>query len=82
VRYRVAAGGHDVPLEKIRGRFARLWANVAEAITLADTTDVWDNSTHDGPRMVALFSDGVIVGNPQWPGWTPGELAQRWPLIG
>lgn len=79
VHYRVAAGGHDVPVEKIRGRYARLWANVVEGIALADMADVWDNSSSNEPEMVALFSDGVTVGNPRWPTWTPVELSKRWP---
>lgn len=78
VRYRVAAGGHDVPVEKIRGRFARLWSIVMQGIEQADTADVWDNAAHDGPKMVAQFSDGVLVGSPRWPAWAPRELATRW----
>ena len=79
VGYRVASGGHDVPIDKIRGRFVRLWANVVAGIALADTSDVWDNSGR-GPDMVAYFSDGMIVGKPRWPAWTPAELTTRWPL--
>src|SRR6185437_16557367 len=75
VRYRVAAGGHDVPVEKIRGRFARLWSIVVRGIEQSDTADVWDNAAHDGPNMVAQFSDGVLVGSPGWPAWTPEDLS-------
>lgn len=44
VRHRVAHGGHAVPEQKIRERYARLWTLVAEATAIADFTDFLDNS--------------------------------------
>jgi predicted ABC-type ATPase len=79
VAYRVANGGHDVPVDKIRGRYRRLWSIVADAVPLADSATFWDNSRHDGPRSVALFSDGLVVGSPNWPSWTPEAMTDRWP---
>jgi predicted ABC-type ATPase len=79
VAARVAAGGHTVPEEKIRGRFRRLWPLVAEAIELADTATVYDNSQRKGPRAVAVFSHGFVIGNPLWPAWAPDALSARWP---
>jgi len=79
VAYRVAAGGHDVPSDKVRARFGRLWGNVVPAVGLVDSAGFWDNASHDGPRLVALFSDGVVVGRPDWPAWAPAELVTRWP---
>jgi predicted ABC-type ATPase len=79
VAARVRAGGHDVPKEKIRARHERLWDNVAAAITRADTATCWDNSGLDGPLAVALFTDGLSVGAPTWPGWAPPALRDRWP---
>ncbi len=79
VAYRVAAGGHDVPPDKVRARFGRLWSNVVPAVGLADSAGFWDNAGHDGPRLVALFSDGVVVGTPEWPECAPTELVTRWP---
>lgn len=78
VAARVAAGGHDVPVDKIRARHQRLWHLVAEAVGLADTATFWDNSRRDGPTSVALFTDGVVVGAPTWPPWTPEVLTTRW----
>jgi predicted ABC-type ATPase len=37
VRHRVSAGGHDVPEDKIRQRYQRLWPLVAAAITRSDS---------------------------------------------
>jgi predicted ABC-type ATPase len=82
VAARVAGGGHAVPEDKIRGRYRRLWPLVAEAITLADTATVYDNSRRAGPRAIAVLSHGFVVGNPSWPGWTPDALTFRWARSG
>lgn len=79
VAYRVASGGHDVPVDKIRERHRRLWPIVAAAVPMADSATFWDNAHHDGPRTVALFSEGVIVGRPEWPSWTQTALTDIWP---
>lgn len=78
VRARVASGGHDVPVEKIRERYQRLWVLVAAAVDAADEATFWDNSTHDGPSVVAEFVVGLPNGTPRWPRWTPEALTNRW----
>lgn len=78
VALRHASGGHGVPLDKIRGRYARLWANVAVMIELASSAEIFDNSG-DGPRTIATFVNGSSVGAPRWPAWTPQVLTDRWP---
>lgn len=78
VRYRVVAGGHAVPEEKIRGRYHRLWPLVAEAIAMADVATVYDNSRATGPKIVAQFAGGAEVGELAWPAWTPEALTRRW----
>lgn len=79
VRYRVASGGHSVPVDKIEGRYGRLWPIVAQAIDRADTASCWDNSSYDGPSKVAAFTYGEPDRSPTWPAWAPTELVQRWP---
>lgn len=75
VTNRVENDGHDVPEEKVRSRYARLWPLVAEAIGLADEATVYDNSSASEPfRVVASFDHGVAVSKPAWPPWTPTEL--------
>jgi len=74
VRSRVAAGGHDVPEEKIRQRYHRLWQNVVAATALADTTVAYDNAHLDGPREIARYAAGQPVGAATWPSWAPPEL--------
>jgi predicted ABC-type ATPase len=78
VRHRVSAGGHDVPEQKIRERYQRLWPLVAAAIMRVDSATVYDNSALAGPRIVAQFSDGFAIGLSAWPDWTPKELSTRW----
>jgi len=69
-----AAGGHDVPENKIRQRYQRLWGFVATAIIRCDSATVYDNSGLKGPRIVAYINDGFCIGSPAWPGWTPERL--------
>ena len=75
VANRVRNDGHDVPEEKVRSRYARLWSLVAEAIKLVDETTVYDNSSASEPfRIVASFNRGLAVSKSVWPRWTPKEL--------
>ena len=74
VRHRVRAGGHDVPETKIRERYSRLWPLVSDAILRADLATVYDNSRSTGPKIVAQFSDGDLIGRATWPVWTPDVL--------
>lgn len=78
VRYRVAAGGHNVPEAKIRERYHRLWSLVTDAIIRADSATIYDNSTHSGPRIVAQMSGGLSISAPAWPTWAPKSLSNRW----
>ena len=78
VEYRVHAGGHPVPENKIRERYHRLWPLVVDAIVRADTATIYDNSARKGPYIVAQMSAGLIVGAPSWPTWTPQPLQSRW----
>ena len=78
VVHRVAAGGHNVPENKIRERHRRLWPLAVQAILLADSATVYDSSHVKGPRIVAQFSEGVPIGGLRWPKWAPPHLRNRW----
>ncbi|MGN6721981.1 MAG: zeta toxin family protein [Marmoricola sp.] len=74
---RVEQGGHDVPEEKIRQRYERLWSHLGAAVQIADEAVFLDNSSARHPfRQVARFSRGVTVGEPTWPVWSPQALFQ------
>ena len=55
----------------------RLWGLVAQAFPRCDHATVYDNSSKTGPRIVALFTDGYLVGEATWPAWTPAELTSH-----
>lgn len=79
VKHRASAGGHDVPEDKIRRRYQRLWPLVVGAITRCDSATVYDSSALKGPRLVAQMTGRQLIGVPSWPAWTPHVLLSRWP---
>jgi predicted ABC-type ATPase len=56
IRNRVLAGGHSVPEEDVRRRYRRSFDNLPIAIRRADHTILFDNSTEDGYRLIAILS--------------------------
>lgn len=77
VTERVRRGGHAVPEQKIRDRYARLWDHIGAAIRLADVTEVLDNSSARAPfRTCASFERGTLIGSANWPAWTPPALRE------
>jgi predicted ABC-type ATPase len=76
VENRVENGGHGVPEEKVRGRYHRLWAHVAEAIGLAEHVRVYENTSAESPfGVVAEFERGALLWS-DWPEWMPEELSR------
>lgn len=78
VAYRVQAGGHDVPEQKIRERYRRLWRLVARGISAADRAVVYDNSRLSGPVKVGEFFGGLPTGAATWPQWAPEPVVSIW----
>jgi predicted ABC-type ATPase len=56
IRNRVLAGGHDVPEEDVRRRYRRSFENLSIATQRADHTILFDNSTEEGYRLIAILS--------------------------
>ena len=74
---RVRRGGHQVPEEKIRERYARLLKLVVEARAMADRSTFYDNAKTRTPfRLVATYERGRLVGQADWPAWTPTVLTR------
>ena len=70
VAQRVAQGGHNVPEEDIRRRYARSLANLPMAIELADRATILDNSTAAGYQPIAIVENGRVVEQVrELPGW-------------
>jgi predicted ABC-type ATPase len=77
VAERVRRGGHEVPEDKIRERYARLLKLVVNARALADRSTFYDNSLARSPfRVVATYERGRLVGHADWPAWTPTVLVR------
>lgn len=75
VGHRVHVGGHHVPEDKIRSRYRRTYSNIAQALTIAETTHVYDNTTaRQAFRPVAAYQHGILLDDPDWPEWTPDVL--------
>jgi predicted ABC-type ATPase len=75
VAERVRDGGHVVPEQKIRDRYKRLWTLIARARSAADRTEIFDNSSARHPfRRVAMYEHRTLIGEADWPVWTPREL--------
>lgn len=74
VMQRVEAGGHDVPDDKLRGRFPRTLANLREAIPIVNEAFLFDNSSDLDPfRIVVVYSAGQVVRRVDpLPAWTQG----------
>ncbi|PHV05759.1 hypothetical protein CSQ96_18750 [Janthinobacterium sp. BJB412] len=61
VKVRAAAGGHDVPEERVRKKWADALTSANKSITRADTVAFYDNSTETGPREMAVFYQSRLV---------------------
>jgi predicted ABC-type ATPase len=78
VASRTQAGGHPVAEDRIRGRYARNGALIREAIMLADTAYVFDNTALAlRPRQLITFRHGRIVSAaPDLPAWAAALYAE------
>lgn len=79
---RVAAGGHDVPPEKLADRYRRLWPLVVAAMPHCRRTVFYDNAADNGPVEVAAYRFGLADYRPRWPAWAPGPLVSLGPRSG
>jgi predicted ABC-type ATPase len=62
VQARVAAGGHDVPVEKLAARYARSLDNLERAIQQLPRVRLYDNSSFANPhRFLGEFQQGILT---------------------
>lgn len=63
VAYRASIGGHDVPPDKIRSRYARSLENLSDAILVSNRAYIFDNSQDGEPSFaqVAEITDGETI---------------------
>lgn len=72
IRERVQKGGHDVPEEDQLRRFPRSFANLKVAVPLADEVALFDNSSPEGNRLVAIRDGRGSSFFPPVPEWASG----------
>lgn len=77
VAARVAAGGHDVPEDKLTSHYRRLWPLVVAAMPHCHRAVFWDNAPDNGPFEVGSYRFGVPDYPSRWPHWTPEVLLER-----
>ena len=61
VRSRVAHGGHDIPVEKIRERWNRSRENLIRLLPLIDHLRVYDNSSEADPAAGRQPQPGLLL---------------------
>lgn len=80
VTQRVYKGGHDVPEDKIAGRYPRVLQNLIRLMDDTDDLFVYDNSSEEAPyRLLAHLQDGELISMSRpLPDWlAPVPLAAR-----
>jgi len=66
VKSRYAAGGHDVPEDKIRKRYHRALDLIPELIKICDNIIIYDNSEIPTPIFEKTDADATIYPNNYW----------------
>lgn len=72
---RLAAGGHDVPADKLATRYRRIWPHIMAAVPHCHRAVFYDNASDDGPSEVASYRCGLADYPPRWPSWTPDAVS-------
>lgn len=66
---RVAAGGHNVDEGLVRKKWAEALSVADKSVTRADRVIFYDNSTDEGPRIVAAFENAKLTSLDNPPSW-------------
>lgn len=71
VSERVKEGGHPVPEEKMRSRYARNGPLIRQAVLLSELGHVYDNLVLNRPpeRILTFLSGALAFAVPRLPGW-------------
>ncbi|HTU45751.1 MAG TPA: AAA family ATPase [Bryobacteraceae bacterium] len=76
VHERVAQGGHDVPDDDVRRRYARSLSNAKKVLSLVHETIIYDNSGPEPTLIVEIRSGRVVTKASELPLWA-SELIQE-----
>ena len=75
IRTRVAQGGHDIPEEDAKRRFARSLEQLPEVMIEANETYLYDNSIRHAPhRQVAVIGVGMGWAAAEVPDWAANAI--------
>ena len=74
VRERVELGGHDVPIDDIIRRYYRSLNNLTQAISMADSVIIYDNSQRRFSLITTIQDASVSMYVEKYPDWLK-ELA-------
>ena len=67
VKYRVMAGGHDVPTDKIVSRYYKSLDMIKKVFPLCDRLNIYDNSGESPIRILKKRNDQItFFENPYW----------------
>jgi predicted ABC-type ATPase len=69
IKNRVLQGGHDVPEKDVRRPYQRSFRNLPIALARADHTILFDNSTEEGYRLVAVLGSSEKLWFEPIPAW-------------
>jgi predicted ABC-type ATPase len=69
IKNRVIQGGHDVPQGDVRRRYKRSFENLPTAVKCADHTILFDNSTEEGYRLIAVLGASETIWFKPIPDW-------------
>jgi len=70
----VAQGGHNVPDEDVRRRYARSLSNLKQIIKITSETLVYDNSGAEPALMIELRGGIVVSEISEMPSWARSLL--------
>ena len=77
VAQRVRAGGHEVPSGKLPSRYKRSLKNLRAAVRLLDHVRLYDNSSAEGYRLLAVIEQGaLLVRAERLPAWAKAAVAR------
>jgi predicted ABC-type ATPase len=74
VAHRLANGGHDVPVARIKPRFIRSLANLRAALRFVDRAYLYDNSATPYVRVAETARGRILWQSARLPPWARGML--------
>lgn len=81
VAQRVAQGGHDVPIDKIKKRYIRSLENLFDTIKLCDRAYLFDNSGETWDYLAEFDQGTLILHESSVPAWLNDYLLSKMEIV-